>query len=122
VRRAVDWLTARSGHVQAPGEQALIQGPPEGDLHWLGGPGAWRRQQPAVGVDMTSLVAAGLISPVRSGSQGESLRIMEPGIDYEPESLASSQRVAGILVGGQAAFDPGRVQQDREPAAGGTEN
>ena len=104
--------------MQAPGEQAVIQRPPESDLHRLGGSGRRDGQDPAGRVDVAALVVADLVPPLRPGSQGEPVRITEPAVDHEPEWLARSQRVAGLAVAGQAALDAGGVQQDGEPAAG----
>src|ERR1017187_3888204 len=97
--------------MQATGDKAVIQWPPEGDLHRFGRPRRRDREHPVARVDVAAFFAADLVPLLRAGSEGVSARVRETAVDYEPEWLTRSQRVASIPVAGQAPLDAGRVDR-----------
>ena len=78
----------RADHVQAAGEQAVIERPVEGDLQRLAPSGRRDGQRPVGRVDVAALVAADLVPPLRRRPGAGPPRVAEPGVDDEPERLA----------------------------------
>jgi hypothetical protein len=100
-------------------QQAIVERPVERDRQRPAGAARRHGHGPRTRGDVTALVGPDPVAPLRGGPEPAAGRVAQSVADDEPERLAGLQRVAGLAVRGQASLDPGRLKQDREPAAGG---